>query len=134
HLARLPLADLALDTLPVGSHTTGSDALWAGVPMVTAPGTLFAGRVGMSLLHAAGLSELVARDLDAYFQIALGFATDAAWRARVREKLAAARRTSPLFDTARFTRDLERLYMAIAEREAQGSTEETGDRTPVVVQ
>ncbi len=134
HLARLSLADLALDTLPVGSHTTGSDALWAGVPMVTAPGTLFAGRVGMSLLHTVGLSELVARDLDAYFQSALGFATDAAWRARVREKLAAARSASPLFDTAGFTRDFERLSMAIVEREAQGITEETGGRTPVVVQ
>ncbi|CAG9246722.1 tetratricopeptide repeat protein [Paraburkholderia unamae] len=131
HLARLQLADLALDTLPVGSHTTGSDALWAGVPMVSAPGTLFAGRVGVSLLHAVGLDELVARDLDTYFQIALGFATDTAWRARVREKLAQARRSSPLFDTVAFTRDLERLYLAIVGREVHG---QAGDRTPVVVQ
>ncbi|QGZ63731.1 O-linked N-acetylglucosamine transferase, SPINDLY family protein [Paraburkholderia acidisoli] len=129
HLARLPLADLALDTLPTGSHTTGSDALWAGVPMVSVPGTLFAGRVGASLLHAVGLDELVARDLDAYFQIALGFAFDAPWRARVRDKLAAARGTAPLFDTPAFTRDLERLYMAIVEREAHGTR---GDRTPVI--
>ncbi|WP_322104555.1 tetratricopeptide repeat protein [Paraburkholderia sp. J41] len=129
HLARLALADLALDTLPAGSHTTGSDALWAGVPMVTALGTLFAGRVGASLLHAVGLEELVARDLDTYFQMALGFALDAPWRARVREKLAAARKASLLFDTLAFTRDLERLYVAIVQREAQGLS---GDRTPVV--
>jgi protein O-GlcNAc transferase len=129
HLARLQLADLALDTLPVGSHTTGSDALWAGVPMVTTPGTLFAGRVGASLLHAVGLDELIARDLDAYFQIALGFATDAAWRARVRAKLAGARGASALFDTVGFTRDLERLYLAIVAREARGVA---SDRTPVI--
>lgn len=131
HLARLALADLALDTLPVGSHTTGSDALWAGVPMVTVLGTLFAGRVGTSLLHAVGLDDLIARDLDSYFQIALGFAFDPAWRARVREKLAAARKTSVLFDTLGFARDLERLYVAIVQREAQGKS---GDRSPVVAQ
>lgn len=130
HLARLQLADLALDTLPVGSHTTGSDALWAGVPMVTTPGTLFAGRVGVSLVRAVGLNELIAPDLDAYFQIALGLATNAAWRAALREKLASARHTAALFDTAGFTRNLERLYLAIAAREARG---DAGDRTPVVV-
>ncbi|CAG9239697.1 Putative O-linked N-acetylglucosamine transferase (SPINDLY family) [Paraburkholderia tropica] len=129
HLARLPLADLALDTLPYGSHTTGSDALWAGVPMVSAPGRLFAGRVGASLLRAVGLEDLIARDLDAYFQIALALANDPAWHAKVRERLARARGNAPLFDTARFTRDLERLYVAIAARETQS----VGDRAPVVI-
>lgn len=120
HLARLQLADLALDTLPTGSHTTGSDALWAGVPMVSALGALLAGRVGASLLHALGLDELVARDLDAYFQIALALASDPAWHAQIRERLARAKTQAPLFDTARFTRDLERLFVAIVAREARG--------------
>jgi protein O-GlcNAc transferase len=119
HLARLQLADLALDTLPTGSHTTGSDALWAGVPMVSALGALFAGRVGASLLHAVGLDELIARDLDAYFQIALALASDPAWHAEVRQRLAHARATAPLFDTVRFTRDLERLFVAIVAREVK---------------
>lgn len=129
HLARLQLADCALDTLPVGSHTTGSDALWSGVPMVTMAGDLFAGRVGASLLRAAGLEELIARDLDAYFQIALAVATDSAWRARLRDRLLRARYEAPLFDAAQFARDLERLYVAIAERETRGTVET--DRMPV---
>ncbi|HEV3427462.1 MAG TPA: tetratricopeptide repeat protein [Paraburkholderia sp.] len=120
HLARLQLADLALDTLPTGSHTTGSDALWVGVPMVSAVGGLFAGRVGASLLNAVGLGELVARDLDGYFQIALALASDPAWHAQVRKRLAQARSEAPLFDTQRFTRDLEQLYVAIVRREVEG--------------
>ncbi len=120
HLARLQLADLALDTLPTGSHTTGSDALWAGVPMVSAPGALFAGRVGASLLHAVGLDELIARDLDNYFQIALALASDSAWHAQIRQRLVQARSDAPLFDTARFTRDLEQLFVAIVRREVEG--------------
>ncbi|HKT98853.1 MAG TPA: hypothetical protein VJS30_20360, partial [Paraburkholderia sp.] len=130
HLARLQLADLALDTLPTGSHTTGSDALWAGVPMVSAPGSLFAGRVGASLLHAVGLDALIARDLDAYFQIALALASDPAWHAQIRKQLARAKTDAPLFDTARFTRDLERLFVAIVEREAKSG----GGGGPVVLE
>ncbi|MFD1557732.1 tetratricopeptide repeat protein [Paraburkholderia silviterrae] len=132
HLARLQLADLALDTLPTGSHTTGSDALWTGVPMVSALGSLFAGRVGASLLHAVGLEALVARDLDAYFQIALALASDPAWLAQIRKRLARAKADAPLFDTARFTRDLERLFVAIVAREAKGG-EGGGSEGPVVV-
>jgi protein O-GlcNAc transferase len=130
HLARLQLADCALDTLPVGSHTTGSDALWAGVPMVSIAGDLLAGRVGASLLHAVGLGTLVARDLDVYFQVALAIATDALWRSQLREHLARARYEAPLFDAQQFTRDLERLYMAIVEREARG---EGASRVPVEI-
>jgi protein O-GlcNAc transferase len=136
HLARLRLADCALDTLPVGSHTTGSDALWAGVPMVTVEGDLFAGRVGASLLRAAGLADLVARDLDGYFQIALAVATDSAWRNRLREQLVRARYESPLFDAEQFTRDLEKLYVAIVKREAAAANATNGaqaGRTPVRV-
>ncbi len=128
HLARLQLADLALDTLPTGSHTTGSDALWAGVPMVSAVGALFAGRVGASLLHAVGLDELVAHDLDGYFQIALALASDPAWHAQIRKRLAQAGSEAPLFDTRRFTCDLERLFVAIVRREVEGG------QGPVAVQ
>jgi len=120
HLARLQLADLALDTFPCGSHTTGSDALWAGVPMVTRPGELFASRVGASLLHAVGLEELVAQDNEAYFKLALSLAVDPAKLADMRARLIAQRPYWPLFDTQRFTRDLERLYGAMWLREASG--------------
>jgi protein O-GlcNAc transferase len=120
HLARLQLADLALDTFPCGSHTTGSDALWAGVPMVTRPGVLFASRVGASLLRAVGLDELVAEDDEAYFQLALSLAQDPVRLAGMRARLIAQRLSSPLFDTRKFTRDLERLYSAMWLREASG--------------
>jgi len=120
HLARLQLADLALDTFPCGSHTTGSDALWAGVPMVTRPGMLFAGRVGASLVRAVGLEELVAEDDEAYFQLALSLARDPVRLAGMRARLIAQRLSCPLFDTRKFTRDLERLYSAMWLRETSG--------------
>jgi protein O-GlcNAc transferase len=120
HLARLQLADLALDTFPCGSHTTGSDALWAGVPMVTRPGVLFAGRVGASLLRAVGLEELVVEDNEAYLQLALSLAQDPVRLAGMSAGLIAQRVSCPLFDTRKFTRDLERLYSAMWSREASG--------------
>lgn len=110
HRGRLPLADLALDTLPYNSHTTASDALWAGVPLVTCTGDTFASRVGASLLAAVGLEECITADLEAYYRLALALATDPPRLAALREKLAAARATAPLFDNVRFARDLERLY------------------------
>lgn len=113
HLGRLQLADLALDTFPYGSHTTGSDALWVGVPMVTMLGETFASRVGASLLHAAGLPELVAESWEAYEALAQGLAMDPPRLAALREQLGAQRLTAPLFDTLAFARDLERLYEAI---------------------
>ncbi|MDN7182426.1 hypothetical protein M0D69_31300 [Caballeronia sp. SEWSISQ10-4 2] len=120
HLARLQWADLALDTFPCGSHTTGSDALWAGVPMVTRPGTLFASRVGASRVHAVGLEELVAADDEVYFQLALSLARDPARLGCMRSRLISQRLSCPLFDTRQFTRDLERLYGAMWLREASG--------------
>jgi predicted O-linked N-acetylglucosamine transferase (SPINDLY family) len=76
HIARLRAADLALDVLPYGSHTTGVDALWAGVPMLTCRGDAFAGRVGASLLHATGLDELITEDLAAYRAALIALAAD----------------------------------------------------------
>jgi protein O-GlcNAc transferase len=98
HLARQRLADLFLDTLPYNAHSTASDALWAGLPLVTCRGTSFAGRV----LHAIGLSELVTHDLAAYEALALRLARDPSLLRRVRERLAENRTTYPLFDTDHF--------------------------------
>jgi len=110
HLARHSLADLFLDTLPYNAHTTASDALWAGVPVLTCIGTTFAGRVGASLLHAVGLPELVTQSLDEYEALALRLATDPARLRTLRSKLASNRRSQPLFDTDRFRRHLEAAY------------------------
>ena len=114
HLARLRCADLALDVLPYGSHTTGSDALWCGVPLLTLTGATFAGRVGTSLVHAAGLPELAVDSLDAYRDTLHALAGDRARLAEYKQHLERERFTVPLFDTERFTRDFERLLESIA--------------------
>ena len=103
-------ADLFLDTLPYNAHTTASDALWAGVPVLTCTGQSFAGRVGTSLLHGAGLPELVTDDLAAYEALALALANDPAQLQMLRRKLAQTRATCPLFDTDRFRRHIEAAY------------------------
>ncbi len=113
HLGRLQLADLALDTFPYNSHTTGSDALWAGVPLVTLRGRTFASRVAASLLTAVGMPELIVDDWEGYFALAKALAEDPQRLASLRQKLVEERTQVPLFDTTRFTRDLERLYHAI---------------------
>ncbi|MBF0434854.1 MAG: tetratricopeptide repeat protein [Magnetococcales bacterium] len=123
HLGRLALADLALDTFPVTSHTSGSDALWAGVPMITKMGNSFASRVAASLLHAVGLPELVTESWDSYFELALNLAQDTNRYQSIRRQLAANRLTHPLFDTERFTRDLEKLYERIWQDHGHGKKE-----------
>jgi predicted O-linked N-acetylglucosamine transferase (SPINDLY family) len=120
HLARLSLADLFLDTLPYNAHAGGSDALWAGVPIVTCKGSTFAGRVGASLLSAVGLPELIAHSLDEYETLALTLARAPEMLASVKAKLARNRATEPLFDTKRFTRSLEAAYVAMWERQQRG--------------
>jgi len=120
HLARLSLADLFLDTLPYNAHAGGSDALWAGVPIISCRGTTFAGRVGASMLDAIGLPELVADSLDSYESLALGLAREPQMLASVKAKLLRNRKTEPLFDTRRFTRNLEAAYLAIWERQQRG--------------
>ncbi|MFO1322712.1 MAG: hypothetical protein U1F15_01470 [Burkholderiales bacterium] len=114
HVARLRCADLALDVLPYGSHTTGSDALWAGVPLATCVGGTFAGRVGASLCDAVGLPELAASSLPAYASLVRALAADRARLARCRDHLSSQRARLPLFDTAGFTRDFERLLEGAA--------------------
>ena len=114
HLARHACADLFLDTLPYNAHTTASDALWAGLPVLSCRGSTFPGRVGASLLHALGLADdLLVDDVAAFEARAVEFARDPARLARVRERLAQARRTAPLFDTPATTRALEAAYQAM---------------------
>jgi len=115
HLARMSLADLFLDTLPYNAHASASDALWAGLPVLTIAGASFPGRVGGSLLHAIGMPELIAPSSEAYEQLALRLARDPVALAAQKARLAQNRETHPLFDTARFTRDLEAAYAAMVE-------------------
>jgi predicted O-linked N-acetylglucosamine transferase (SPINDLY family) len=110
HLARHRLADLFLDTLPYGAHTTASDALWTGLPLVTCAGQTFAGRVAGSLLRAIGLPELVTHTLDDYEALALRLARDGDMLATFRARLARNKWTHPLFDTERFARNIESAY------------------------
>ncbi|HEY0271137.1 MAG TPA: hypothetical protein VGC10_09140, partial [Sphingomonas sp.] len=110
HLARHRHADLFLDTFGVNAHTTASDALWAGLPVLTKLGSSFAARVAGSLLHALDMPELVTRTTNAYEQRALDIATDPAGLAALKAKLDRNRLTTPLFDTEMYTRDIEALY------------------------
>ena len=118
HLARLRAADLVLDLLPYGSHTTGSDALWAGVPMLSCRGDRFAGRVGASLLQAVGLDELVAETPAQYGALLLRLAADREALAGYRTYLDRERPRLPLFDTAGFARDWEALLTAVVAESA----------------
>jgi len=124
HLARHRLADVFLDTLPYNAHTTASDALWAGLPVVTCLGAQFDGRVAASLLDAVGLPELVTHDLADYEALALALARDSARLSSFREKLAANRLTSPLYDTDRFRQFIEAAYLRMMERARQGRAPE----------
>jgi len=114
HLARHALADLFLDTLAYNAHTTMSDALWAGLPAITCPGSAFATRVGASLLRAVGMPELITADIDNYVRLAVELARDAKRRKALRERLTALRGTTPLFDTTGFVRDWEARLLDIA--------------------
>lgn len=110
HLARLQLADLVLDTAPYGAHTTASDALWAGVPIVTCPGETFPSRVAGSLLRAVGLPELIAGSEQEYFDIALSLAANPSSLQNFKTRLRRDRCNAPLFDVAAYTLALESLY------------------------
>lgn len=120
YLARYRAADLFLDTLPYNAGTTASDALWAGLPVITCPGTAFAARVAASVLTAAGLPELIAADRHDYERLAITLATQPARLAAVKTRLAAARHDAALFDTPAFARSLERLYERMYQRARAG--------------
>jgi predicted O-linked N-acetylglucosamine transferase (SPINDLY family) len=120
HLARLKLADLFLDSLPYNAHTTASDALWAGLPLLTLRGTAFPGRVAASLLTAAKLPELVTEAPEAFEKLAVTLANDKAGLAKLRAKLAKNQAGCALFDTARFTRHIEAAFTTMWERHQKG--------------
>jgi predicted O-linked N-acetylglucosamine transferase (SPINDLY family) len=114
HLARHARADLFLDTLPYNAHTTASDALWAGLPVLSCRGSTFPGRVGASLLHALSLGdELLVDDVAAYEARAIALARDPARLAGLRERLTLARTTAPLFDTPAYCRALESAFAGL---------------------
>jgi protein O-GlcNAc transferase len=125
HFARHRLADLFLDTQPYGAHTTASDALWAGLPVLTVLGPTFSSRVAASLLTAMGLPEMIADSPEAYQAAALHLARCPEVLAAIRSRLAANRKTSALFDTARFTRNLESAYATMWQRWQRGQPPET---------
>lgn len=120
HLARLRCADLFLDTLPYNAHATATDALWAGLPMITLLGQSFAARVSASLLHSIGLPELVAVTSGQYEDLAVRLATDAAFMRLTQQKLTRNRATTPLFDSNSFTKHLEKGYEIIWGRHLAG--------------
>lgn len=120
HLARCQAADLFLDTLVCNAHTTASDALWAGLPVLTCPGRSFAARVGASIVGAAGLGELVCDSVAEYEDQAVALAADPSVLADLRARLAASRDTCALFDAARLARGLEAAFAEMVRRRLAG--------------
>lgn len=120
HISRMRLADVFLDTWPYNAHTTCSDALWAGLPVVTYCGETFACRVAASLLGACGLTDWVAATHQEYKQKVLTLACDASLRAQVRAQLEVARERGPLFDSEGFTRSFEALLATMVSRQREG--------------
>ncbi|MDO9249554.1 MAG: tetratricopeptide repeat protein [Phenylobacterium sp.] len=120
HLARHRLADLFVDSLPISAHTTASDALWAGLPLVTCVGRSFASRVAAGLLHAVGLPELITESLEAYEALALALATHPERLADLKARLAAQIKGAPLFDTDLSRRHIEAAYAIAWQRQQRG--------------
>jgi protein O-GlcNAc transferase len=125
HLARYRLAGLFLDTTPYNAHTTASDALFAGLPVLTYLGNAFPGRVAAGLLNAIGLPELVTHSLEAYENAAVALALDAPRLQEIRNRLLVNRETRPLFDTKRMCRNLESAYLGMWERWQRGEAPES---------
>lgn len=120
HIARLRAADIGLDTFPCNGHTTTSDKLWAGLPVVTKKGSNFSSRVSESLLRAMQLPELVAEDADHYVDLCVELASNAERLRALKARIEAGRTTAALFDSRRYTRNLERAFQLIYERARQG--------------
>ena len=116
HLARHRAADLFLDTLPYNAHTTASDALWCGLPLITLAGNSFPARVAESLLNAIGLPELITRSVEEYESLAVRLASDPEELQKIKDKLAANRLKMPLFNTDLFRRHIESAYLKTYER------------------
>jgi protein O-GlcNAc transferase len=120
HLSRLKLADAALDTLTVNGHTTTTDAIWSGVPVVTVQGTHFASRVAASILLSIGMDELITHSMDDYQKLAIRLALEMGLLAAVKTKLSANKKTYPLFDIHRYVRNLESAYLGMWQRYKKG--------------
>jgi predicted O-linked N-acetylglucosamine transferase (SPINDLY family) len=125
HLARHRHADIFLDTSPTNAHTTASDALWAGLPVITCPGATFASRVSASLLHAVGLAELVTADFVEYEKLALELAINPTRLAEIKENLLKDREQMPLFNSAQFCKHIESAFVDIWHRYQQGHPPES---------
>jgi predicted O-linked N-acetylglucosamine transferase (SPINDLY family) len=133
HLARYRQANVLLDTLPYNAHTTASDALWAGVPVLTCCGVTFAGRVAASVLNSLGLDDLVARSLEEYEALALKLARDASYLKSMKERLARNSSTFPLFNSERSTRQIEDAYTMMWERYQRGEKPKAGLGGPLPI-
>lgn len=120
HLARHVHADLFLDSTPYGAHTTASDALWSGLPVLTTLGPTFSSRVAASLLNELGLPELIVPTMPAYIEKAVSLARDPVSLSDLRNRLVTNRSTASLFDTVKLTRSLERAYATMQDRVARG--------------
>jgi len=131
HLPRHHLADLFLDTIPYNAHTTASDALWMGLPLVTCQGKAFAGRVAASLLNAVGLPELVTHSLAEYEALAFKLATEGSLLQSIRQKLARNKESYPLFDTKRFRSHLEAAYTTMWKIYQRGESPRSFDVSPI---
>jgi len=131
HLARLPLADLFLDTFPYGAHTTCSDALWMGLPVLTQVGRSFSARVAASLLAAVDLAELAVDDAVEYERLAIEFANDRAALQRCRDQLSERRMQLALFDNRRFTAEIGELFSRMVERWSRGQAPEALPAQPL---
>ena len=128
HLARYRLADLFLDSSPYNAHTTASDALWAGLPVLSCAGQTFASRVASSLLHAIKIPELSTNTIEDYEKVALNLATDAAKLAELRNRLVQNRHSAPLFDIESYTRGIELAFLQMVR-----NRRETGIPSPFAV-
>jgi predicted O-linked N-acetylglucosamine transferase (SPINDLY family) len=120
HLARQKLADLVLDTFPWNAHTTASDALWVGLPLITLSGNTFPGRVASSLLNAVGLPELITKDKMTYESLAIELASNPEKLAQLRQKLAQNILSEPLFDSFLYKKNLEYLFENMMTRYLSG--------------
>jgi predicted O-linked N-acetylglucosamine transferase (SPINDLY family) len=131
HLVRQRLADLFLDTIPCNAHTTASDALWMGLPLLTCMDGAFAGRVAASLLHGAGVPELIAPDLEGYEALALKLAREPERLAEIAGRLGRNRDTCSLFDTRRFARHIESAFTTMWDTWQRGDAPRSFSVTPI---
>ena len=122
HLARMQCADLFLDTLPYNAGTTCSDALWMGLPVITCSGDSFVSRMAGSLLTSIGLPELITYNLEDYYNLAVELALSKQKRESIRNIILTNRDTSPLFDSRRFTLNLEKVYIKMMDNYSTQST------------